>query len=256
MSDSATTEDRQHAFIGFIIKHIALNCLNLQPIVPNNNFSEVKLIGVEFINTLLEDYEDISPEELFNRLHEFNVQSKPYYVPEAHRDIYEANSEISDSFRMLLLTILENQKVMLSDPGNNLFNGLISELDRTCKSYGYEPKDTMLFSVLVALERYYGYFRLQYTQGVDQHEIIDSEKVNSIVIPYIDRLQALVNEPGLNYDAFVGLLWELIQGWREYFIVYGQLPEDISRKPVKLPEESKKKLSEVFSKAIQKEIKT
>ncbi len=252
MSDSVFMQNRESAIIGFFIKHVALNFLYLQTSISKQDLLDVKLVAKNFMDSIPHEVEDINVEHLFLEFHEFNQQVKRHFVSDTEKDVYDVNPEITDIVRLSLVNLLVSNKELLCNPNNNIINGLIGELERFCKAYDYQSKDTLTFCILVALDRYYGYFRYHHSTTDGK---VDKEKTNTIISPYIENIRKLVTNADINYDDFTELMWELIKGWREFFIFYGETPNIKPQQPITLPEESRQKLSKAFSKALEKEIK-
>jgi hypothetical protein len=141
---------------------------------------------------------------------------------------------------------------MLYDSKNNFLKGLINEFQRVGLAYNYRVIDTITFSCLVALDRYFEYFVFQHTA---ENGTLDKEQVKTL-FPYIDKIKQVSSSSKVDYKEVTHLLWQLIKSWREAFIHYTELPYKTIQKPIELSKEDKKKLSDAVSKALQKEVKT
>jgi len=83
---------------------------------------------------------------------------------------------------------------------------------------------------------------------------VDRQAVTGSIFPYIDAIKRISAADTVPYDEATSLLWELIKGWREYFIGYQELSQGAVEKAVELSKESRAKLSEMLGKALQKEV--
>ena len=259
MSDSLFGSSENFALFGFFVKQMALNYLNLKPRVSQSDFLDAKLVGEEYLDILLSSSNDINIniDESWADYHRFNIRIQQYNdasdIDKRIKEIYGDNPNITENIRHWLIDFLIKDREMLYDRKNNFLKGLISEFQRVGLAYDYGVTDTIIFSCLVALDRYYEYFVFQYT---DENGVLDTEKVKTTFFPYIDTVKQFSSSSELDYKEATHLLWQLIKSWRESFIYYTELPYKTVQKPIELSKEAKKKLSEAVSKALQKEVKT
>jgi hypothetical protein len=255
MSDSLFGGNKDFSLFGFFIKQVALNYLNLKPRLDDSDFVGAKLVGEKYLDTLSSASNDIDKAQLWADYHDFNIQIVQYSasdVDEKIKEIYGDAPQITEHVRHWLIDFLSNKREILFNAKNNFIKGIINEFQRIGLSYGYQIRDTIIFSCLIALDRYWEYFVFQQTAVSGE---VDQETVRTTVFPYIDKIRQLSSSSNINYDNVTNLLSQLIEAWRESFIYYYELPRKTVEKPVELTEESKKKLSAVVSKALQKEIK-
>jgi len=255
MSDSLFLNAKDLSLVGFFIKQIALNYLNLKPRLTDPDYLDAKLVGEKYLDSLSNISENIDKAALWSSYHEFNVQVKQYSASELDKEIKEIYGEdplVTTNVRHWLVEFLVKSKEVLLDARNNFIKGLIGELQRVGLSYGYEVIDTVVFSCLIALDRYYDYFRLQHSQVSNE---LDEEAVRKVIFPYVDSIQQISSSKDLRYDDITDLLWGLIKGWRESFIYYSELSPRTPERQIELNKESRTKLSEVLGKALQKELK-
>jgi hypothetical protein len=256
MSDSLFLDTKYLSLVGFFIKQIALNYLNLKPRITESDYLDAKLIGEKYLDSLFNISKEVDKAKLWSSYHEFNIQIKQYSASELDKEIkniYGEDPLVTTNVRRWLIEFLTSSKDILLDARNNFLKGIISELQRVGLSYGYEVMDTVIFSCLIALDRYYDYFRLRYSAPDDK---IDEEAIRKIVFPHLDSIKRISSSDVLQYDDITNLLWELIKGWREFFIYYSELSLRTPERPIELSKESRTKLSEVLGKALQKELKT
>ena len=256
MSDSLFGSSENFALLGFFVKQMALNYLNLKPRISESDFLDAKLVGEEYLYTLLSSSKDIDIVKSWADYHEFNIKIQQYAesdIDKSIKGIYGDNPNITENVRYWLIDFLVKDREMLYDSKNNFLKGLISEFQRVGLAYGYRVIDTIIFSCLVALDRYYEYFVFRHTA---ENGLLDTEKVKPTFFPYIDKVKQFSSSSELDYKELTHLLWQLIKSWRESFIYYTELPYKTVQKPIELSKEAKKKLSEAVSKALQKEVKT
>lgn len=256
MSDSLFGSSENFALLGFFVKQMALNYLSLKPRISESDFLDAKLVGEEYLDTLLSSSEDIDIVKSWADYHEFNIKIQQYSasdIDKSIKQIYGDNPNITENVRYWLIDFLVNDREMLYNSRNNFFKGLISEFQRVGLAYDYRVIDTIIFSCIVALDRYYEYFVFQHTA---ESGVLDTEKVKTTFFPYIDKVRQFSSSSELDYRGATHLLWQLIKSWRESFIYYTELPYKTVQKPIELSREAKKKLSEAVSKALQREVKT
>ena len=256
MSDSLFGSSENFALFGFFVKQMALNYLNLKPRINESDFLGAKLVGEEYLDTLLSSSKDTDMVKSWADYHEFNIKIQQYSasdIDKSIKEIYGDNPNITENVRHWLIDFLVKDREMLYGSKNNFLKGLINEFQRVGLAYDYRVIDTIIFSCLVALDRYYEYFVFQHT---DENGVLDTEKVKTTFFPYIDKVKQFSSSSELDYKEATHLLWQLIKSWRESFIYYTELPYKAVQKPIELSKEDKKKLSEAVSKALQKEVKT
>lgn len=254
-SDSLFGSSENFALFGFFVKQMALNYLNLKPRISQSDFLDAKLVGEEYLDTLLLSSKDTDMVKSWADYHEFNIKIRQYSasdIDKGIKEIYGDNPDITENVRYWLIDFLVKDREMLCDSKNNFLKGLISEFQRVGLAYDYRVVDTIIFSCLVALDRYYEYFVFQHTA---ENGVLDKEMVKTTFFPYIDKVKQFSSSSELDYKEATHLLWQLIKSWRKSFIYYTELPYKTVQKPIELSREAKRKLSEAVSKALQKEVK-
>lgn len=253
MSDALFGDERKLALPGFFLKYMALVYLSAKPRLSTSLFSETKHIGREYIDSLSEFSENSKEAELWESFHKFNNDIRSYAVTDIEREAYEEDPEIAHAALKWLVEYLNAKKEVLINRNNVLFKGILNEAERIFKVYGFRLTDTYFLSLLIALDRYFDYFRIQYRKPTGE---VDEQKVKEIIFPYIEKLaQLMSSEREIKPETVGSILWDLIKGWREFFIQYMEFPRGTVEQRIELPEESKKKLSEAIGKALEKEVK-
>ena len=258
MSDCLFGDNETFALFGFFVKQMALNYLNLKPRIAQSDFLGAKLIGEDYLGILLSTSLNMNVDmsKPWLDYHEFNIKIEQYSasdIDKSIKGIYGDNPNITENVRYWLVDFLVKDREMLYDSKNNFLKGLLDEFQRVGLTYNYTIIDTIIFSCLIALDRYYEYFVFQHTSG---NGVVDAEKVKTTFFPYIDKVKQFSSSREVDYREVTHLLWQLIKSWRESFIYYRELPYKTVQKPIELSKEDKKKLSEAISKALQKEVKT
>ncbi len=256
MSDSLFINNINFAIAGFFVKQVALTFVNLKPQLADSEFLEVKLSGDKYIACLLARNVKVDIVQNWVDYHKFNLDLRKYPATGLNRQIaeeYGDDPEATTKIRKWLIDFLNANKILFCDNHNNFVKGILNELQRTGIAFGYQVEDTVIFSCLLALDRFYDYFRVQ---NLNFNGEINSDSVKTRFFPFVERLSALSTAATLNLEEANVLLWDLIKGWREYFIFYQEITPRVPSKQVELSKETKAKLSEVLGKAIQKELKT
>jgi hypothetical protein len=244
MSDAVFFKKVNLAVAGFFVKQVALSFANLKPRLSDSELLEAKLSGDKYTAFLSECNEETDQVQAWANYHQFNLDMRKYpttginkQIAEVYGEDYEATSNV----RKWLIDFLDANKMRLCDNRNNFIKGIMNELQRVGIAFGYEVKDTIIFSCLLALDRFYDYFRLQYETQIAAN---NEEAVKTQLFPFLERIRTLSSETSINYEEVNSLLYDMIKKWREYFIYYMELSPRIPPKQVELSKETKTKLSE------------
>ena len=87
-----------------------------------------------------------------------------------------------------------------------------------------------------------------------QDKSLDSKLISKVIYPYIDGILNISNSQEVNFKYVANLFFDLFARSRELFFMYGELSGKPMERPIELNQETKRKLSEVVSKALQKEV--
>lgn len=254
MSDALLFNDGKLALPGFFLKHVAVIYGNLKTRLTESKFSDAKSDGRTYLNTLSNfTKESIKEKTLWQDFHEFNNNIRKHIILDIEWKVYEQNPEITHNAFMWLLGYLNDKKEVLLQPNNFFFKGILIEMNRLSKVYGCKLTDTYAISLLTSLDRYFDYFQRAYRTSIGH---INKDKVKEIIYPYIEKITNLFSEGDeVEPETINSILWELIKGWREFFIQYMELPGRVVEKPIELPEEHRKQLGEIIGKALERETK-
>jgi hypothetical protein len=255
MSDAVFLEDKESVIIGYCIKQVSLSYLSLRPHIVDAELVNAKKDGEKYLSGLIELKPGFTMSKLWSDYHDFNINIMKYRGSDTDKkikEIYGDDAVFTGKVREWAVDFLSNNKDALTQSKNNMIKGIMNEFQRAGLSCGYEIKDTVVFSCLLALDRYYEYFVIEHS---NPGEKLDRQTVETKLFGYIDTIKEIAKSTEIKYDIVTDLMWKLIKGWRELFIVYGELPNRISEKPMELSKDTKTKLSEVVNKALQKELK-
>uniref|UniRef100_A0A7C4TV32 Uncharacterized protein n=1 Tax=Caldisericum exile TaxID=693075 RepID=A0A7C4TV32_9BACT len=251
MSNALFGDDSKLALPGFFLKHVAIVYMWLKAYLPSSKFSEAKKVGKEYLVTL-SDFSNEREDKLWENFHKFNNGIRKYTITDIEAEAYTENPKITHDIFKWLIKYLNDKKDVLLCPNNLFIKGILNEMERVSKVHGCELTDTYAISLLTALDRYFDYFQIAYGTLTGE---VDKDKVRSMVFPYIGKITELFSSENVKPEDINSILWELIKGWREFFIQYMELPRRASEKLIELPEEYRKKLAEHIAKALEKEVK-
>lgn len=252
MSNALFSDDGKLALPGFFLKHVAIIYMRLKTHLSSSKFSDAKKVGEEYLATLSNFSKESVEDKLWKDFHEFNNRIRKYIINEIEVEVYEEDPKITHNIFKWLIKYLGDKKDVLLRPNNLFLKGILNEMERLSNVYGCELTDTYAISLLTALDRYFDYFQIAYGTFTGE---VDKDKVKSMVFPYIEKIVELFSSEDVKLETVDSILWELIRGWREFFIHYMELPRRTPEKPIELPEEYRKKLAEHIAKALEKELK-
>ncbi len=253
MSDALFGDDSKLALSGFFVKHVALVFLGIKPRLTPARFSEAKRVGKDYLDNLSASSETVGDAALWDEFHEFNRSVRKYIVTDIESEVYEENPEITRAALSWLIRYLGDKKDVLLEPHNLFLKGILNEADRISKVFGCGLADTYTISLITALDRYYDFVQVRCRTTMGD---IDTDKAREMVFPYVEKITQLVcSEAEIKPEGVTSVLWELIRGWREFFIHYMELPRRTQERVIELPEESRRKLAEVVGKALEREVK-
>jgi hypothetical protein len=252
MSDALFGDDGKLALPGFFLKHVAITYMRLKASLSSSKFSEAKEVGKKYLATLSRFSMESAEDELWENFHKFNNDIRKYIITDIEREVYKEDPRIVHNIFKWLIKYLDDKKDVLFHPNNLFLKGILNEMDRLSKVYGCDLKDTYAISLLIALDRYFDYFQIAYRTLTGE---VDKDKVRSMVFPYIRKIVELFSSENVEAQAVDNILWELIRGWREFFIHYMEWPRRAPERTIELPEEYRKKLAEYIAKALEKELK-
>jgi hypothetical protein len=240
---------------GFFLKDLALSFGIIQA-RRGTALHTAKVVGNRHLKSLekMVDTGKMNDKEFWELFYKSCLDLRVFLRSDFEKEAYPSDDpEFSHAAFVWLLNYLKQRKTVLLDPRNLLFKGVINEMDRIFKVHGGFQSEIYAISMLKALDRYYDYFRRAHSpKGT-----IDENKAKSMIFPYVDEITSIVSSRRVNMSKMMGVLWELVSGWRKFFIEYMELgrPGIAVEKAVELPEEAKRKLTESVTKALEGEVK-
>jgi len=241
---------------GFLLKDVSFIFGSLKIREKPTAFSTAKSHGfkyIEEVDKLITGSFD--EDQLWKGFHDFNRNIRKFVMNDFEEKSYSENIEFTRKAFLWLLDYINKEKGALFDSHNLFLKGILNEMDRIFRVHSGELADTFVVSLIRALDRYYDYFRLIHTipgKG------IDVEKVEKEIFPFIDKISNIYTQKK-DVSEVDDVLWELVKGWREFFIRYMELPtvrlrfEKEVERGIELPSEVKKKLTESITKTLEKE---
>lgn len=198
MSDAVFHANINLAVTGFFLKNVALCYLNLKPQLGDTEFLEAKLIGEKYIASLSEVDVKVDEVQAWSDYHQFNIDVRKYPntgINKQIADVYGDDPQVTHKVRGWLVDFLYTNKTILLDNRNNFIKGVLNDLQRVGLTFGYDVADTVVYSCLLALDRYYDYFRLRHSTQTDD---IDKDAIKAQIFPYIDRIRTLSTSQSVN----------------------------------------------------------
>jgi len=257
MANAIFGDNRKLILPGFFLKDVSFIFGSLKIREKATAFSTAKSHGFKYIeelNKLITG--SLDEDQLWKSFHDFNRNIRKSVMNVFEETSYSENIEFTRKAFLWLLDYMDKERDVLFDSQNLFLKGILNEMDRIFRVHSGELIDTFVISLIRALDRYYDYFRRIYTiprKGVDE------EKVKNEIFPFIDEIKKIYTQKK-SASEVDNILWELVKGWREFFIQYMELPtvrlrfEKEVERGIELPSEVKKKLTESITKTLEKEI--
>lgn len=252
MSNAIFGPDTQLFLCGFFLKDVAFTFMGLKTRQKAIAYSTAKSHGFSFVEFLVNSASSFDEEKLWKEFHSFNDSIRKFEMSEFEEKSYSDNIEFTkDAFSWLFDYLKMNTGILL-DSRNLLLKGILNEMHRIFRVHSGGLAETVLMSLIKALDRYYEYFRRIYARPNGR---IDEERFKKDVLPYLDQIEKAFS-PRLKLGEADSTLWNLVKGWREFFIQRMELisPRLTFEKGIEMPEELKKKLSESMTRTLEKEM--
>lgn len=238
---------------GFFLKDAALIFGALKTREKAISYSTAKSHGFKFVEFLQKSLSSsITEEQLWKKFHGFLDIIRKFEMSEFEKASYSDNPEFTKKAFSWLFDYLKKNTEILFDKNNLLLKGILNEMSRIFRVHSGGLSEIVLMSLVKALDRYYEYIRKIYERP---NNLIDEERVKRDVLPYIDQIKKVYRSE-LKLSEADSILWNLVRGWREFFIQRMELftPTVRFERGIEMPEELKKKLSESVTKALEKKI--
>jgi hypothetical protein len=253
MSDATILNDHKHLLIGFFSKDVAAEMMELAAMKQATALATAKAHVTMFLSRMeqLANKEDFAQQEIWDEYVVVADKLRRYHLTQHEQKAYADNKEFTHKIAAWLLQHLRREQNLLLKNRSQLLKGILNELSRTYRVFGAEKPEIVLLSLLTALDRVCDYVRFA-SQFPD--ESIKSESAKSAILPYVERILDIMQAEPVDINKVDVLLSELIIKWREAFINYLELPPVVAvpvEKGVKLPEETKKRITEAVTKALE-----
>jgi len=250
-----STENNNLFLVGFFLKDIAFVYGSLKVSKQPTAFSTAKSLGSTYVQKLSKDISKTSSDEnkLWQEFYDFCNDLRKFQMNEFEEKTYTENHEFTRHSFKWLVEYLEKKKETLFEPNNKILKGTLNEMERIFRVHGGELGDLFVLSLIRALDRYYDYFHFAH-KTPEGH--VNKEKVKDEVFPYIHHIHQLILTSQLQASKVDTVLSNITKCWREFFIDYMELPRPTIaiEKGIRIPEETKEKLTKTLTKALEKEI--
>jgi len=253
MSNAIFNKNTKIFLPGFFMKDVATTFELLKTKQSPTAFSTAKSHGFSFIETLQKLLASLDEEQLWKEFHSFHNAVRKFEIDSFEEKTYSDNPEFTKAAFSWLLSYLKTNRNILFDSNNLLLKGILNEMNRIFKVHSGVLSDTVIMSLIEALDRYYDYIRRIYVKP--NTRFVDEEIVKNNIFSLIDQIEKIY-ATDLNLPEADSVLWILVKGWREFYIQYMELPplRVAVEKGIVLPEELKKKISEGITKTLEKEV--
>lgn len=219
MSNAYLFDKQIYGIIGFILKEVAEDGLNIQQRDPKavSEYLKQSLKIVGSIITMLKQNE-VSIEELWNMYSEQQLSTHSMFMSKNERAAYpKLEKDFSTNIIKKLLEILEENKPFLFDKRNNFLKGILNEIGRVSKTHGLTRNDEHFVSLLRMLHRVDEYVKA----SSSNLEFIKRSKEE--ILPFVDEILLLyksISDENPKEKEIDLLLWKIIGVWRLSFIKY------------------------------------
>jgi len=257
MANAIFGPDKKLLLPGFFLKDVALEMMHLRAAKKATAVATAKVLASSFVDKLkvLAQKKEFHEAEAWALYLGYSNEIRKYTMMEIEEHVYKDSTEFMRVATNWLIQHLDKNRNILLEPTNQFLKGILNELTRIYIIHGVDLRELYLFCLLIALDRFYDYVA---TESKTPNGRLDEKKIKDKVFPFIDRIVTIFKdekrEPGVaEVDE---LLYELIYKWREAFIHYMELrpaPGLVAERGVQLTEETRKKISESISKALEKE---
>ena len=258
MANAIFGPDKNILLLGFFLKDVALELMNLRAAKKKPTaVTTAKVLASSFVDKLkvLAQKKDFQEAEAWALYLDFSNKIRKYTMMEIEEQVYKDSTEFMRVATNWIIQHLDKNRDVLLEPSNQFLTGILNELGRIYKIHGVDLRELYVLCLLIALDRVYDYVEMESRMSDGR---LDEKKIRDRVFPFIDRIVTIFKDEKREPAAAEvdEVLYELIYKWREAFIHYMEVrpaPGLVAERGVQLPEETRKKISEAISKALEKE---
>lgn len=248
MSNAMLSEDPRFTLIGFCLKETSGVYERIKARETLTTFATAKSLGDAFIRSI--DLEsDIS--QFWEQYYIFRNKVRHHQQSEYEKESYKENVEFTRfAFRWLIQKLSEDRDVLFKDH-NQFLRGILSEMGRIFRVSGGELVDVYCFSLVRALQLYYDY--ADYFSRDERKEFITKS-----LLPHVDDIAKTLLKDTVDQKKVTLLLRRIIVDWRLAYVQFTERPRFVrvqEGEGVPITEETKRKISDTVTKALEEEVK-
>lgn len=258
-SNAFLVASREAAISGFLAKQVALDGLAAQRTKESSRIHDTA--ASQFLKQLrgsMPDSQD--PGKKWKAYTDYANEARKALVDDVEREAYKQDEEFVAQCHSTLMSIFRNEWKILVDPKNAFTKGILNEAARLTRVHGAREREVLLQVTLKAFDAYYDYAALSSSLP---DETYATEALVSKVEPFVKRVLELFGQDGVqtgvpDYKALDLLVGDLVFEWRKHFIYYMEqqmVMPGAERKRIELPEEARRKISDIISEALKREVK-
>lgn len=249
-------DDKSSFLSGIFLKEISLTLIRTQSV---ENFDEIISLSnesIESLKKLVEKHEN-DYSKYWKIYYNFEKKTRCYLQNESENESYNENFEYSDIVIEKMFELIKENKDYLFKEKSLFLHGIHNELARTLNNFGGSLRSYMVGNAIKVLTYLFNYANYE---SLSIKNEFDSEALKKKIIPYIDELIDIysnIKEDKDFIDKISILILNVIIEWRKYFIFYLEpSPKSIKEeRKIDLPPESRKKIGNLITKALEKEMK-
>jgi len=248
MSNAMLSEDSRLTLIGFCLKETSRIYERMKAREELTTFATAKSLGDVYIRTI-DLKSDIK--QFWEEYYLFRNKIRQYQQSKYEKESYEENVDFTRFAFRWFIQKLDEDRGMLFKKNNQFVRGIQNEMGRIFCVHGGELVDLYALSLVRALQLYYDY--TDYFSKDERKEVI-----NKSLLPYVDEMAKTLAKGTVDHEEVSSLLRRIIVDWRMAYIHFMERPRLVPierEKGVPITEETKRKISETVTKALEEEVK-
>jgi hypothetical protein len=248
MTNAVIGAEPKYTLIGFFLKEVSRIYGRIKSRQEHTAFFTAKSHGDNYVKSLNLD-DDI--QTIWKKHLIFLNKVREYYKNEFETGNYEDNEEFSTYVFDWLIKKLDTDKDILYNKNNYFFKGILNEMNRIFNLHGGGIKELYALTLIRALDFYHNY--LSIFNEVERIKIIKED-----LMLHVEKTITVLSKADLNSDEVTYLLQNIIRDWRNFFIHFMEFRQLIpvpKREGVQITEETRKKISETVTKALEEEMR-